>query len=188
VQRLVQGFQKDATAKRFRNWSELIGYCRFAAAPIGQFLVELHGEDRTSARAAESLFTAKHILRRIQRSKADYIGLDRVYLPGDWMRRAGVEPAALGESRVSPNLRRVFDQTLDGVDDMIVIAGSGLTALSDRQFRIAMQTELAAVRRFAAALRRSDPLRRPISLSRPAQLLCVLSGHVRGFWPAAGRA
>lgn len=182
---LAQGFQKDATVKRVRNWSELIGYCRFAAAPVGDFLIEVHEEDRTRARAAEALFIGKHILRRIQTCKVDYLTHDRVYLPGDWMRRAGVEAAALGGSRTIPELRPVFGQILDGVDDMIVVAQSGLAGLADRRLRIAMLTELAALRRLAATLRRADPLASTVTLSRSAYLCCVMAGRARGFWAPA---
>lgn len=181
AERLAQAFQKDVTAGRFRNWSELIAYCRFAAAPVGRFLIEIHGEDSERARAAETLYAAKHVLRRVQTCKTDYLTHGRVYLPGDWMRRAGVEASAIGASATSPELRRVFDHILDGVDDMIRVARVGLAGLADRQFRIAMQTEIAATQRLAASLRRSDPLARSVSLSRPAFLLCVIVGHARGY-------
>jgi phytoene/squalene synthetase len=180
--RLVQAFRKDVSARPFRNWSELIGHCQFAAAPVGRFLLELHGEDGDRVRAAEALYAAKHILHRLRACKSDYLDHGRVYLPGDWLKRAGVESAALGANRAGPDLRRVFGQVLDGVEDMIRVARPDLSRLADRRLRIAMQTEIAAARRLAASLRRSDPLARTVALSRPALLLCVVAGHARGYW------
>jgi farnesyl-diphosphate farnesyltransferase len=179
--RLIQAFQKDVTATRFRNWSELIAYCRFAAAPIGRFLIELHGEDREFVRAAETLYAAKHVLRRLQSCRTDYLTHGRVYLPADWMRQAGVERDALGSEKAGPALRRVFARVLDGVDDMLRLARSGLSHVEDRQLRIALQTEIAAARRLASRLRRSDPLARPVRLSRPVTLVCIALGHARGY-------
>ena len=40
---LVQAFNMDITKLRYRNWSELINYCRFSAVPVGRNLLELHG-------------------------------------------------------------------------------------------------------------------------------------------------
>jgi len=180
--RLVQACLKDVSAKRFRNWSELIAYCRFGAAPIGRFLIELHGEDPASVRAAETFYSAKLVLRRLQNCKADYLTHDRVYLPGDWMKRAGIDASALAQSRTNPALRQVFDQMLDGALEMIGDARAGLGGLADRTFRIAMQTEIASAKRLAASLRRSDPLARPVGLSRPAVLFCIVVGHARGYW------
>lgn len=179
---LLQAFQKDVAAKRYRNWSELVAYCRFAAAPIGRYLVELHGEDKTLVRPVESLYSAKLVLRRLQRCKADFIAHDRVYLPGDWLKRAGVEASALALGKTSPDLRGVLDQVLDGALKMIDEARAGLGRVADRTLRIALQTELAGARRLAASLRRADPLARSVALSRPTVLLCLVVGHARGYW------
>jgi phytoene/squalene synthetase len=180
--RLVQAFQKDVSVKRFRNWSELIAYCRFAGAPIGRFLIELHGEDPAHVRAAETLYSAKLVLRKLQSCKADHLTHDRVYLPADWMKRAGIDTSALAQDRSSPGLRQVFDQMLDGAEAMIEDARADLARLADRKFRIAMQTEIAFAKRLAASLRRSDILARPVELSRPAFLFCIVVGHTRGYW------
>jgi phytoene/squalene synthetase len=178
--RLLQAARKDVTARRFRTWSELVAYCRFAAAPVGRFLIDVHGEDRALARAAEALFAAKHVLGRVQTCRADWLAHGRVYLPADWMRQAGAEPAMLGAAAAPPELRRVLARVLDGAEDMLRLARPGLAGLADRRLRIALAAEIAAARRLAARLRRSDPLARTVRLSRPAALLCLALGHARG--------
>ncbi len=47
AQHLLQAFMMDVTKSRYRNWSELINYCLYSAAPVGRYLVDLHGEDDT---------------------------------------------------------------------------------------------------------------------------------------------
>ena len=40
---LVRAFKQDATKLRYDDWDDLIGYCDLSAAPVGRYLVDLHG-------------------------------------------------------------------------------------------------------------------------------------------------
>ena len=43
---LLTAFRLDVTKRRYRNWDELMHYCRYSAMPVGRFVLEVHGESR----------------------------------------------------------------------------------------------------------------------------------------------
>src|SRR5215831_6819766 len=48
---VLRAFRLDATKLRYGSWDELMGYCRYSAAPVGRQLLDLHGESRGAWRA-----------------------------------------------------------------------------------------------------------------------------------------
>lgn len=163
--RLLDAFESDAESRPCRDWDGLMAYCASSAAPVGRFLLHLHGEDPALLALADSLCAALQILNHLQDCRADFTRLGRLYLPADWMEREGACPADLARRRSAPALRRVFDAMLEGVDGLLRDAAPLAAALADR--RLAMETAaIAAVaRRLSERLRRDDPLARPVTLS-----------------------
>ena len=112
---LVAAFKQDANKLRYRDWDDLMGYCILSAAPVGRYLLDLHGEPRDGYAASDALCNALQVINHLQDVKDDYLDLDRVYLPQDWMAEAGVGVDALAAPRASPGLRRVLDRTLAAI-------------------------------------------------------------------------
>ena len=42
---LLEAFRRDCTKLRYRDWDDLIDYCRYSAMPVGRFVLDVHGED-----------------------------------------------------------------------------------------------------------------------------------------------
>ena len=38
------------TKLRYRDWDDLMDYCRYSAMPVGRFVLDVHGESRDLAR------------------------------------------------------------------------------------------------------------------------------------------
>jgi phytoene/squalene synthetase len=173
---LLQGAAKDVRTTRMRRWSELLSYCRFAAAPAGRFLVELHGEDRSLVPAAEALAVAIRLTAVASDCGTDYASGGRIYLPADWMREAGCGEADLAASRASPALRTVLARLDDRVRHLMGEARPGLAAIADPGLRRFAVSVAALAELQARAIARRDPLRR---LVRPS---------IAGYWLCVGRA
>ena len=47
---LLEAFRRDVTKLRYRDWGELMEYCRYSAMPVGRFVLDVHGESRHLAR------------------------------------------------------------------------------------------------------------------------------------------
>ena len=80
---LVSAFRQDAVKGRYASWDELMDYCNRSAAPVGRYLLALHGEDRAGFRQSDALCNALQVINHLQDCAADYRQLDRIYLPGE---------------------------------------------------------------------------------------------------------
>ena len=102
---LLTAFRADVSKHRYADWDELMHYCRYSAMPVGRFVLDLHGEDRSVCSVwtySDALCSALQVINHLQDCAKDYRALDRVYLPLDAMRT--VVPAS--RSSALPNPRR----------------------------------------------------------------------------------
>jgi farnesyl-diphosphate farnesyltransferase len=179
--RIIEACRADAMNRACRSWSDLLAYCRYSAAPIGRFLLELHDEPGPVIVASDALCSALLILRLIQDCQADYRDRHRIYIPSEWLDEAGLTPRALLGPRSSPALRRVFDRLLDGVDRLNRTARPLPRLIMDRGLRMEAAAMTAGSRRLAAKLRRRDPLSDRIGLSQFERMSVMAAGVVRGW-------
>ena len=112
---LTIAFKQDATKLRYDDWGDLMSYCDLSAAPVGRYLVDLHGESSAAYPASDALCRSLQVLNHLQDCSDDYRALNRVYLPQDWMVATGAGVDALGESESTAALRQVLDLCLQWV-------------------------------------------------------------------------
>src|SRR5262245_39769713 len=48
AQDLLTAFRMDVTKRRYRDWDDLMHYCRYSAMPVGRFVLDVHGESRST--------------------------------------------------------------------------------------------------------------------------------------------
>jgi squalene synthase HpnC len=106
AQDLLKAFRLDVSKRRYRDWGELMEYCAYSAMPVGRFVLDVHGESRCTWVASDAICTALQIINHIQDCAADYLNLDRVYVPLDALDACGAGVEALGAAKASPELRR----------------------------------------------------------------------------------
>jgi hydroxysqualene synthase len=177
---VLRAFRQDAEQRRYRDWDELMDYCRYSAAPVGRQLLDLHGESNTLWPASDALCAALQVLNHLQDCAADYRRLDRVYLPLADLAAAGVGVEALAAPAACTALRRVFDVLL-GRTAVLVATASGLApgvAAWGLRCECAVIVELAG--RLLLRLRQGDPLARRVGLQKRDFLAAFVIGVVRG--------
>lgn len=176
---LIAAFKQDATKLRYKDWNDLMGYCVLSAAPVGRYLLDLHGGSRDGYGASDALCMGLQVINHLQDCKDDYLKLDRVYLPMDWMAEAGAEVTALAAERASPALRRVLDRTLDATEALLKGAKPLPGGLASRRLAMESAAILAIAERLCGLLRRRDPLGpRRVQLSKAGFLACCVKGIV----------
>jgi len=173
---LVTAFKQDSVKTRYGNWDELVDYCLLSAAPVGRFLIDLHGETKAAYPASDALCNALQILNHLQDCQDDYRELDRVYLPLDWMRDAGIVVAVLDGPVTSDALRQVIDRCLDGTEALLETARELPSFIRTTRFAMEAAMILRIAERLVIELRLRDPLAERVVLSKPRYLLCGLSG------------
>jgi squalene synthase HpnC len=180
---LVSAFRQDAVKGRYENWAELMDYCNRSAAPVGRFLLELHGEDRRHFVHSDALCNALQVINHLQDCAQDYQALDRVYLPAVWLREEGETVEALARPQASPGLRRVIDRCLAGTRKLMAEADRLPGALKSRRLAMESAVIVEVAHRLIVELAHRDPVAERVELSRGQFLWCGVRGAGKGLWP-----
>ena len=170
---LLQAFKADAGGRNCRTWSDLLAYCRYSAAPVGRFLLDLHGESKETWLASDALCAALQILNHLQDAQSDWLDLRRRYIPGEWLERAGLTERELLAGRMSPDLRAIYARMLDRVDGLNSQASGLAASIRDRRLRMEAAAIAALSVRLAKRLRREDPLAGRVAPTRGDKLVAL---------------
>ncbi|MBT3360154.1 MAG: squalene synthase HpnC [Rhodospirillales bacterium] len=178
---LLAAFKLDATKLRYEDWDDLMGYCTLSAAPVGRFLLDLHGGSRLGYEASDALCMALQVINHLQDCKDDYLTLDRVYLPQDWMTKRGATVEDLGGTEAAAPLRGVLDQALDATAELLVRARALPSGLISRRLAMESGAIVTIADRLVGRLRREDPLAKRVELSKPGYLWCCALGAIKAL-------
>ncbi len=177
---VLRAFTLDATKLRYRDWDDLMEYCRYSAAPVGRQVLDLHGESRNTWQWSDPLCDALQVLNHLQDCVADYHALDRVYVPEHDLAECGSSIADLDLPSASPGLRRVIDRLLDGTERLIDRARGLPRAVASPGLRRETAVIVTLAERLARRLRRGDPLAARVKLTRGDFAAALLLGLWRG--------
>jgi squalene synthase HpnC len=173
---LLEAFRRDVTKLRYRSWDELMDYCRYSAAPVGRFVLDVHGEARTTWPASDTLSAALQVINHLQDCGKDYRALDRVYLPLDLLRETGVEVTELGGSSASPGLRKVISRLAARTQTLLhrsrVFAGQ----IRDRRLAMEVGVIQHLAEDLAQRLLTRDPLSERVRHRLPETIGLALAG------------
>ncbi|HIJ62987.1 MAG TPA: squalene synthase HpnC [Rhodospirillaceae bacterium] len=176
---LLDAFRQDATKPRYENWGELMGYCRLSAAPVGRYLLDLHGESRDTWPASDALCAALQVINHLQDCADDYRSLDRVYLPLDWLSAEGLGVEVLAGSASPPGLRRALARAVEATRPLVREAGRLPGGVADLGLRAESAVIVALAERLLAKLARQDPLAMRVKMGPAGLALAVASGLFR---------
>ncbi|HSY88567.1 MAG TPA: squalene/phytoene synthase family protein, partial [Verrucomicrobiae bacterium] len=59
---LLSAFRLDVTKHRYADWDDLMDYCAFSAMPVGRFVLDVHGEARSTWPASDALCAALQVI------------------------------------------------------------------------------------------------------------------------------
>jgi len=176
---LITAFKQDAVKLRYDDWDDLMGYCRLSAAPVGRYLLDLHGGSIDGYGPSDALCMALQVINHLQDCKDDFRQLNRVYLPGDWMMAEGVTVEDLNKEVSTDGLRRVLDRTLTATAETLGRARPLPSGLKNRRLALESAAIIAIADRLIDLLQRRDPLGPRVELSKPGYLWCCLRGAAR---------
>jgi squalene synthase HpnC len=163
---LLDAFTQDVTVRRYPDWDALIAYCRLSAMPVGRFVLDVHGEDRTVWPLSDALCAALQVINHLQDCAEDYRALDRVYVPLDALAVAGIGVEALGGARASPALRYVIAGLAARSQDLLSESSAFARAIRDSRLAAEVAVIQALAEDLAALLTRRDPLSEPVHHSK----------------------
>jgi phytoene/squalene synthetase len=165
---LLEAFRRDVTKLRYRDWDDLVDYCRYSAMPVGRFVLDVHGESRDAWPANDALCAALQIINHLQDCAKDYRALNRVYIPEDALAAAGTQAQALAAPAASPALKSVIAGLARKNAGLLDKSRSFARQL--RGARLALEVDLiqTLAEDLNAKLIRRDPLSQTVHHSKPA--------------------
>jgi hydroxysqualene synthase len=189
---LIEAFRLDVTKNRYRDFDDLVDYCRLSAMPVGRYVLDVHGEDRATWAASDKLCAALQIINHLQDCGKDFRELDRVYIPADALVAHGATVAMLGEAHAPAPLRATIVDLARRTQGLL--AESAVFPAQVLDLRLAMN--VGAIQRLAEKLTQgllvNDPLSEKVHASKAAFAATALNAaaHVliRRLNPFAGRA
>jgi len=182
---LLAAFRQDAVKRRYADWGELMGYCRLSAAPVGRYLLDLHGESRDTWPPSDALCAALQVINHLQDCADDFRSLDRVYIPLDLLDAEGLNVAILKAPFANPAFRRVLDRALDLTRPLVERSRALPRLVKSAGLRRESAVIVALAARLVDALARRDPLAERVKLGKLEIALTALKGMVVGVERAA---
>lgn len=176
AQDLLVAFRMDATVLRYPTFADLLNYCRYSAAPVGRYVLDVHGESKSTWPSNDALCSALQIINHLQDCGKDYRDIDRVYLPADVMARHGAELPMLGEAAAPPQLRASLREIAER--NAALVEEGRLFSPMVRDWRLRLET--AIIGKLAAKLNgrlvEHDPLSERVHLSKSGALWQAILG------------
>lgn len=175
-QDLVSAFKQDAVKGRYDDWDDLIDYCLRSASPVGRYLLDLHGDGPAEYPYSDALCNALQVINHLQDCKDDYMSIDRVYLPGDWMAAEGTGVTALAGPEAEPGMRRVLDRCVAGTRELIATAKQLPGSLSSKRLALESAVIISIAERLTEELATRDPIAERVELTKPQFIMCGMKG------------
>ncbi len=179
AQDLLVAFRTDATKLRYADWNDLMSYCAYSAAPVGRFVLDVHGEPPSTWAASDAICSALQIINHLQDCADDYRKLDRVYLPLDALAANGVGANSLSAPKASEGLRQCIVEVAGKTQSLLREGASLAGNLKDRRLRLEIAVIQALAERFLERLLVMDPVSERTKLSRLSMGGIALGAIVR---------
>lgn len=163
---LLEAFRRDCTKLRYRDWDDLIDYCRYSAMPVGRFVLDVHGESQSLWPANDALCAGLQVINHLQDCAKDFRELNRVYIPEPMLAAAGIGVDALAEDKADPALSGVISALARNNAELLETSRPFARGIRDG--RLALEVDL--IQTLADDLNRllmnRDPLSEPVHHSK----------------------
>lgn len=156
---LITAFKRDVTYLRYRDWDDLIFYCRYSAMPVGRFVCDVHGEDPARVwDANDALCAALQVINHLQDCAKDYRERDRVYITAEAFAAHGGTVEMLSAARAPAPLlaaiRDLNERTAGLLDQSRIFAD----LIDDTRLAMEVGAIQTLAERLVLRLRVADPL------------------------------
>jgi hydroxysqualene synthase len=163
---LLEAFRRDCTKLRYRDWDDLVDYCRYSAMPVGRFVLDVHGETENLWPANDALCAALQVINHLQDCAKDYRELNRVYIPEPLLAGAGIGVEALGQDKANPALAGVISGLARKNAELLEISRPFAAAIKDGRLSLEVDLIQTLADDLNTMLIERDPLSQPVHHSK----------------------
>jgi len=149
---LIQANRQDQTVSRYTTFTDLLGYCRLSANPVGRIVLRVFGSATPEReRLSDLVCTALQLAEHWQDVAEDF-GRDRIYLPGEDMEAFGCTQRDLAAGAgATPRLRKLMQFETERAARLLD-EGAALTGTLRGWARLAVAGYVAGGRATLAAI------------------------------------
>jgi squalene synthase HpnC len=176
---LLEAFRRDVTKLRYDDWADLMDYCRYSAAPVGRFVLDVHGEDRALWPMNDALCAALQVINHLQDCGKDRREIDRVYIPLDSLAAAGLGVEALDRPAASPALRQVIVDLTHRTMALLDISRPFARSVKDTRLALEIGVIQALAEDLCKLLLTRDPLSQEMHHDKAKMAAIALSAMAR---------
>jgi squalene synthase HpnC len=184
---LLEAFRRDVTKPRYADWDELMDYCRYSAAPVGRFVLDVHGEDRALWPINDALCAALQVINHLQDCGKDRRQIDRVYIPLDALALAGIGVEALDAPVASPALREVIVSLTRRTQALLAVSRPFARGVRDGRLALEVGVIQVLAEDLCKGLLARDPLSQSVHHSKPKMAALALFALARTGLARLGR-
>jgi hydroxysqualene synthase len=181
AQDLLTAFRMDVTKLRYRDWDDLMNYCRFSAMPVGRFVLDAHGESQATWPASDALCSALQVINHLQDCAADFRNLNRAYIPLDTFTAAGLTPEVLLEPRAPQSLLLGIRGLAGRTVELLRSAGPLSRQVGDTRLGLEIAVILRLAWTLTGKLQRRDPLSQRVHLGAGGVACVTALGIIQGL-------
>ena len=163
---LLEAFRRDCTKLRYRDWDDLIDYCRYSAMPVGRFVLDVHGEAQSLWPANDALCAALQVINHLQDCAKDYRELNRVYIPEPMLAAAGIGVEALAQDKANPALSGVISALARKNADLLDTSRPFARGIRDGRLALEVDLIQTIAEDLTRLLMNRDPLSQPVHHSK----------------------
>jgi len=182
AQDLLRAFRQDVTKLRYKDWDDLIDYCRYSAMPVGRYVLDVHGESRDTWPASDNVCSVLQIINHLQDCVKDYKNLDRVYIPLDAFAASGSRVEDLDRPRSTSQLLACLHNLADRTGLMLEEGAMLPAQIVDGRLSLEIAAIVTLARHFVQLLRTRDPLSENVRLGKAGVAAVGLLGAVKGLF------
>lgn len=178
---LLIAFRQDATGYTYESWADLMNYCKYSAAPVGRYMLDLHKENASTYWPADMLCSVLQILNHLQDCQKDLKEMGRAYIPLNILKNEGLSYDDLLKTETSEKLRKVFDFILDMTEGLLRESATLPSIILHRGLRMEVITIQNLAKALLSRLREQDFLAKRVELSKKDWLFATVSGIMEGI-------
>ena len=183
---LLKAFKLDAKKKRYKNWDELIYYCKYSANPVGRFFVDLCYQKKKKKlvnrkkilSASDNLCTSLQIINHLQDCKDDFKKNNRIYLPDSLFKKYSVDISSLNKKKSSEKFSMLKDEVISNTEFLLNNSKDGLKMIDIWKLKKETLIIFNIAKRLCFLLKNNDLLEKKIKLSRIDLIFCFIKGII----------
>ena len=173
---LLSAFRQDVVQNRYRDFGEVMDYCRRSASPIGRLLLQLlKRNDARDIACADALCCALQLINFYQDLAQDYAENGRIYIPLNEMQRCNVNEEHFRTLRSDAAMQRLMHLQYERAYKLLR-AGAPLAKRVSGRFGFELRVVVLGARAVLRKLMRNTDV-----FARPR---LTFSDRVRLLWDA----